>query len=572
MTQENEPTKKGISRRQFIGGTVGGLVVGAAAGAVVGSLAFPKATSATPWLPASWDHTADVVVLGTGLAGLSSAITAHDAGADVLVLEKLDQAHEGGNSKVSGNLFWAPADVTQGAAYIKAMEVGQLADDAIINALSAGLQENLTVIKNMGGAVTPSGLDSPEFPKILPGGSTVTMYAISVGGAPALGGGHLYKLYRDAVTSRNISIMYSTPATGLIQNGDTKEILGVTALSGGSVDSNGLPNGGNHINIRANKAVILACGGFEFNLPMQAQFQFGYPIYGWGTPGNTGDGIMMAQKAGADLWHMNQPSGGSPGAIVVPDFPYPVGMLSFFGLGNNYIWVDKHGNRYVNESLGFASHGWGVKEYSEQFNGVEGAFLRIPSWMVFDDTARAAGPLASNSLFGTTIQMGWFGWYSGYHWSKDYQTEVSKGWVLKANTIAGLAAQIAADKDNFNPLGQPTVDAATLEASIARFNALVSSGTDTDFGRPKATMGQIQTAPFYAVKIWPGMVNTNGGPRRNINCQVVDPSGNTIPRLYGAGECGSFWGWMYNGGGNIGECMWTGRVAGKAATAETTWA
>ena len=148
---------------------------------------------------------------------------------------------------------------------------------------------------------------------------------------------------------------------------------------------------------------------------------------------------------------------------------------------------------------------------------------------------------------------------------------MSKGWVLKANTIADLAAQIAADKDNLNPLGQPTIDAPTLEAAIARFNGFVTSGTDTDFGRPKASMAPIQTAPFYAAKIWPGMVNTNGGPKRNINCQVVDPSSTPIRRLYGSGECGSFWGWMYNGGGNIGECMWTGRVAGKNAAAETPW-
>ena len=67
------------------------------------------------------------------------------------------------------------------------------------------------------------------------------------------------------------------------------------------------------------------------------------------------------------------------------------------------------------------------------------------------------------------------------------------------------------------------------------------------------------------------MVNTNGGPRRNVNCQIVDPDSYPIPRLYGAGECGSFWGWMYQGAGNLAECMWTGRVTGKNAAEETPW-
>jgi len=143
-TSEKPKESRKVTRRQFIAGTVGGVVVGAAIGAAAGSLAFPKTATEKPWLPAKWDYTADVVVLGSGLAGLSTAIAAHDAGANVLVLEKLDQAHEGGNSRVSGNIFAAPADATQGAAYIKALYAGVTPDDALINAFSAGLLENVS--------------------------------------------------------------------------------------------------------------------------------------------------------------------------------------------------------------------------------------------------------------------------------------------------------------------------------------------------------------------------------------------------------------------------------------------
>lgn len=581
-----DESKGKISRRRFVTGTVAGVAVGAVVGVAGGYLGAGTKTStstttlppvtdtatttqvqtttAQPWLPASWDQVADVVVIGTGLAGLSTAITAHDAGANVLVLEKMDQAHEGGNSRVSGNIFWAPADTTLGAKYIAAMEQGQLADQGIISALSAGLNENMSVIKTMGGSFG-SYSNVAEFPTQLPGASTVTEYAMVVNGSPALGGGHLWQLYRDAVTSRSISVMYSTPATGLIQNHDTGEILGVTAQTGGAVSSVGLPSGGKTINVKANKAVVLSCGGFEYNQNMEAQFLFGYPIYGYGTPGNTGDGIQMAQKVGADLWHMNQPSGGSPGTFFVPGYDYPVDLV-FAGIGNNYVWVGKDGNRWVNESLGFASHGWGVKEYGLQFNGTLCTFPRVPSWLVFDDTARARGPLVA-----PLGKFCWFAWYSGYTWSMDNSAEIAAGWITKADTLADLATAIAADPDNANPLGQPLMTASTLEAAITRFNGFATSGTDQDFGRPKSTMAPIQTGPFYTVKLWPGMVNTNGGPRRNVKCQVVDPSSNPIPRLYGTGECGSFWGWMYQGGGNIGEDMWTGRVAGANAAAEASW-
>jgi predicted oxidoreductase len=73
--------------------------------------------------------------------------------------------------------------------------------------------------------------------------------------------------------------------------------------------------------------------------------------------------------------------------------------------------------------------------------------------------------------------------------------------------------------------------------------------------------------PYYAVKLHPIMNNTQGGPRRNSKCQVVDPNGQPIPRLYTAGELGSFWGWMYNGGGNNSECLCTGQIAARNVVA-----
>ena len=224
--QLTEITNTKISRRQFMGtAAAGAAVLGAVAGATTllpraaaaplsagapsaDSSPGPKAMIGVPrpaqalggstsvsslGITSGWDIVADVVVLGTGLAGLSAAINATNAGANVLVLEKMPQQYEGGNSKVSANLFWAPANVTEGAKYIKAMQPRQYPDDTIANALSEGLNQNLSVITKMGASYLPSGVDSPELVN-LPGSETVTMYGINVNGSPAFGGGHLWQL------------------------------------------------------------------------------------------------------------------------------------------------------------------------------------------------------------------------------------------------------------------------------------------------------------------------------------------------------------------------------------------
>ena len=77
--------------------------------------------------------------------------------------------------------------------------------------------------------------------------------------------------------------------------------------------------------------------------------------------------------------------------------------------------------------------------------------------------------------------------------------------------------------------------------------------------------------PYYAVEMSPSMLNTQGGPRRNERAQIVRPDGTPIPRLYSAGELGSIYSYLYQGTGNIGECLAFGRIAGRNAAAEARW-
>ncbi|MDY7080376.1 MAG: FAD-binding protein [Chloroflexota bacterium] len=532
-----------ITRREFIKGAAVTTAAVAGASALAGCAPAP---APAPGIPEKWDKEVDVVVVGTGHAGLATAIAAHDAGAEVLVLEKMPKEFEGGNSKVSGNMWWTPTNVPEAVEYIDAMSYG-LTDRESIQALAEEMIQINDWLQEFG--IEPTSLSplfEPEHPD-LPGSGSVRTW--SNGGMAAIAqGGGLWAPIREAVEDREIQVMYETPAKELVQNA-AREIIGVIAESGG-----------NDIAIKSKKAVVLACGGFEFDFEIQSQFLPGWPIYSRGTPGNTGDGIKMAQKAGAALWHMNNALG-DLGAIVVPEFepvPIPIGFPT-----NGFIFVNKLGRRFMNENRE-SRHGFGHKEYLMQFDGIEGDFLSLPCYAIFDETTRLAGPLLGMAGW----RFGWFNWYSGYEWSQDNSAEIEKGWIKKADNVGALATQLG-------------MEPAELEETISTYNGYCEAQVDPDFGRPEiapALLGPPMPAlvplvapPYYAVELYPNMYNTQGGPRRNGKCEIVDPYGEPIPRLYSAGELGSFWGWMYNGGGNNCECLCTGRIAGGNAAAEDPW-
>ncbi len=84
-------------------------------------------------------------------------------------------------------------------------------------------------------------------------------------------------------------------------------------------------------------------------------------------------------------------------------------------------------------------------------------------------------------------------------------------------------------------------------------------------------LNPIDKGLYYALEMVPSLLNTQGGPRRNEKAQIVRPGGAPIPRLYSAGELGSIYSYLYQGTGNIGECLVFGRLAARNAVAEKTW-
>jgi succinate dehydrogenase/fumarate reductase flavoprotein subunit len=164
----------------------------------------------------------------------------------------------------------------------------------------------------------------------------------------------------------------------------------------------------------------------------------------------------------------------------------------------------------------------------------------------------------AGSPFGLARVMGWASVVKKMQFSKDCSEEVAKGWIQKADTIADLAVKI-----NLNP--------KNLTKAVDKWNDACDKGLDTEFGRSAANLGPIKQGPFYAMRISLGILNTQGGPKRNAKAQIVDPDDKPIPRLYSAGELGSMYSFLYNGGGNIGECLAFGRIAGRNAAAEKPW-
>jgi succinate dehydrogenase/fumarate reductase flavoprotein subunit len=457
---------------------------------------------------------------------MAAAITAADAGAKVVVLEKMKKEFEGGNSKVSGNMWWTPTDAAGGAKYIESLSNG-LTDKESIQALAEEMMQLNGWLNKLGISNTPLGAFQPEQPE-LAGGESVRTWCNKESA-----NGTLWTPLREQVAKRKVEVIYEAPAKALIQL-PNKEIAGIRA------EINGKP-----YYIKAKKGVVLCCGGFEFDFEMQKQFLPGWPIYGQGTPGNTGDGVRMTQEVGASLWHMNNALAGL-GGIVVPEFAPVVIPINFFG-AQMYIYVDQNGKRFMSENRP-SRHGFGVKEYVLYFDGVTGNFPRLPCFTIFDEAMRLKGPLAIKRKFG------WFAWHSGYEWSKDNSKEVEKGWIVKGNTVEELATKLGMKPEE-------------LAGTVTKYNEECKQHEDRDFGRPKQNLVALDKPPFYAVKLYPIMYNTQGGPKRNSKCEVLDTNQKPIPRLYTAGELGSFWGWMYNGGGNNAECLCTGQVAVRNALA-----
>ena len=541
--------------------------------------------------PDAWDQVVDVVVLGSGAAGLTAAILAHDGGAEVLLLEKSDLF--GGTTAVSGGMPWIPLNKhmtelgvpdtrDEAIAYIRRLALGTEPDPKLVETYVDAAAEMLDYLETK----TPLKMSAPpgfsdyyaDQPGGKPEGRSVEPVPFEAGAelgewaARVRVGPHLPWLTMEEggkfLTGRDLP---DADLADRRQASDTRVLgaalaaslfkgvldRGVEARSGtaakelvvvdGAVIGVRVATAEGDQFIGARRGVVLACGGFEWNEQMVAGF-IGEQLMPLSPPYNEGDGHVMAMEAGAQLANMmsfwGQPSLLEPGFEI--DGRLVPQMASIRSMPGVMI-VNRYGDRFINEGATYQDYPKALQTYDPVAVDYPN---RPPTWVIFDQQVRDTAVVLPTVLPG----------------------QPTPDWIFTAPTIAELADQIGAPPER-------------LEATVERWNANVEAGEDPDFHRgtfwweafmtggpsPEACLRPVAKPPYYATQLINGTLGTHGGPRIDASGRVLGAKGDVIPGLYAAGNASAcVYGRAYpGGGGTIGPAMTFGYLAGRAAAVET---
>lgn len=536
----------------------------------------------TPTDAMTWDQETDVVVLGTGGAGLTAALAAAAGGADVAVYEK--SATVGGTTAVSGGVIWIPShhrapdlSVADALEYLRAQSFEMMDEDLVETFVRTG-SALIDFVEAHSDVQLEIATGFPDYKPELPGGKP--------GGGRSLGPApyNLARLpdWRDRITSfppdfSNVGIdaetrarLYADAAASAAGAQEDTVVAGTALIAGllkGLLDAGVTPrtgaraveliadNGavigvrievdGMTINVRARRGVVLANGGFEWDPTLVGTFLRG-PMHGpVSPPNNTGDALRMAMALGADLGNMGE-------AWWVPVVRIPGDTIEGEQRSRSVrlertrprsIIVNRAGKRFVNEACDYNSMA-GAFHYLDPRNG----YVNDPAWIVFDDQHLK--------------RYGFLGVEPG---------EPVPEWFCQSRDLDELQEKTG-------------IDAAGLAETLNAWNHSVADGVDPDFGRgasaydgywgdPEATttagktLGPLDTAPYYAVPVAVGAMGTKGGPRTDRDGRVLHVSGEVIPGLYAAGNAmAGPTGRAYGGaGGTLGPAMVFGFRAGHHA-------
>ncbi|MDE2620222.1 MAG: FAD-binding protein, partial [Sphingomonadales bacterium] len=493
----------------------------------------------------NWDREADVVVLGSGGAALTAAISARDFGAaDVVILEKSGMV--GGTSAMSGGMLWIPGNLYQieagiaesdedVVAYLDSLAPGQLDPDTL-GAFMEGGPELIRYLVDKTPVRFHSYSDFPDYQPYMPGakpdgGRSLDNVAFSFerlgkwasrvnptkmaypvrgslkeaidgtldettlaerekGDYRGLGQALIGALFL-AVIERDIPVEFEKRARRLVKDGD--RVIGVVCE-----DANG-----RDYRVRARRGVVIATGGFEWNEALVRTFLRG-PLTGpVSVPENEGDGLIMAMEAGAQLGNMQNAWWQQS---VLEFKPQHRNAKPNYMLGSDErarpgaILVNKAGKRFVNEAANYNAMGKAVVA----FDAGRHEYANLPYWLIVDQRYKDKYPLFT-SMPGT---------------------DAIPEYLMKADSLEELAEKAG-------------IDPAGLVATVDRFNRMVRNGRDEDFHRgentydnfymwgdadfdpPYRTLGLVDQGPFYAVKMESGALGTCGGPRLNGDAQVL---------------------------------------------------
>jgi 3-oxosteroid 1-dehydrogenase len=532
----------------------------------------------------------DLVVAGTGAAGMAAAMRAASRGASVALLEK--SAFVGGTTAISGGVVWAPGNHHARAAgveedpdalltYMRRASQGR-ADEALLPVYARELPRIVRFVEEALAFEFEPLLDYPDYQPELPGGRAGgrsldnPLYDTKrLGDARALlrrnlVNGMMPITIAEAMRWRVFSNPFGLPYKEVAGRGKDGIVHGGAALIGrfleallaagvrprtehaaerllveeGRVVGVFAKTSEGHVAFRARRGVVLASGGFEWDPSQRAKFlpiELTHPL---SPPHNTGDALRMAQGVRAELTCMNE-AWWTP-AVVVPgetmdDAPLHRGEFSVRCLPHAVI-VNSRGRRFTNEARNYNDM---TKPFFDQDSSRHEP-RNVPAFLIVDSQYMERYVLVT-AVKGRPIPK----------------------YVTEADSLGALAERVS-------------IDPAGLVAEVARWNAYCAKGIDPDFergssafdrfyGDPTAPVhpnfGTIEKAPFYAVPIHPGAMGTKGGPRVDAHARVLSLDGEPVEGLYAAGNAqGSIFGAGYPGAGvTIGQALLFGALAAEHA-------
>ena len=444
----------------------------------------------------------DVVVIGGGGAGFAAAVSAKEAGADVILVEKL--ASVGGNTLISGGEYAAPANDIQKEEGIEdskelfAKDVEEAGGNPeLIKVLADKATEDAYWLRDDIGV---EWLDSLMFF----GGHSVKRSLIPA----AHTGNELIKNYLKKAEELGIEVLTET---------DVKEILSkdgkVCGIKAETKDSELVVNA---------KSVVVASGGFGANADMcyENDKEIDEHVLSTNSPGATGDGILMAEKLGADTVDMDK-------IQLYPVCDVETGKLLYCGdtrLVGGALLVNKEGKRFVEELGTRREISMAIKAQTDYVG-----------YVLWDETSNEkTGTMKSNP--------------------EEAKSLFDRGLMVKADTLEELADHFGIDKD------------ALLE-TVKTFNENSAKKEDPEFNL-RMLGWQVKDAPFYMMKAAPAVHHTMGGLKINTDAQVLNKDGEWIDGLYAAGEVtGGIHGSNRLGSVAMADITVFGRIAGENAAA-----
>lgn len=465
---------------------------------------------------------ADMVIIGGGGAGTIAALTAIQNGVKkVILLEK--EGALGGTSATAGGFLWgaethiqkaAGIETSRDEAFIEHMEFNHYdrVDPRVVRAFIDKTAETMKWLEDNGEKYRVGGMEGM-------GDVKYTQFPVDMTGGTHNFGRAINRLAAK-FTAAGGRILLNTSAEKISRGPDGK----INSVIAADKD-------GETILINT-KTVILATGGFTGNEELLYKY---FPKY-WGSDAyatlavntNTGDGIALAEDAGAGLNDyatlIREPATTYFDGVESPTYS----RLS----GSANMWVNKRGERFQDET-------WSG-------NASVNALLAQPDkigFALFDDKSvqrltfrlKSQGQDADVKVF--------------------YQAEDKKGVYVKiADNWDDIAQWIGADPE-------------VLKATVEEYNSFCEQGRDAIFGKNPSLLNALLTPPFYAVKIGPLMIDTYGPVRINERMEVLDKKDNPIPGFYAGGAiCGQIQGNDYHFfGGALGFAVTSGRIAGENA-------